>query len=169
MEATNVSACGPGRLGTCVTQTRSEVVGHRAACRAHAPPASGSFHLASVRCSPRVQNTYLFREKPTVWILRYYPLDFICWQLILHFLKLLRDTCTDIQFMVPTPEIFAVHSHISLNVVLKKKKKRVINRIFVGTLIYPYFMDIKISERYSQRKIFLFNNTLENYVREYFT
>lgn len=71
--------------------------------------------------------------------------------------------------MVPTPEIFAVHSHISLNVVLKKKKKRVINRIFVGTLIYPYFMDIKISERYSQRKIFLFNNTLENYVREYFT
>lgn len=60
--------------------------------------------------------------------------------------------------MVPTPEIFAVHSHISLNVVLKK------NRIFVGTLIYPYFMDIKISERYSQRKIFLFNNTLENHM-----
>lgn len=26
--------------------------------------------------------------------------------------------------MVPTPEIFAVHSHISLNVVLKKKKKK---------------------------------------------
>lgn len=46
--------------------------------------------------------------------------------------------------MSPTHEIFPIHSHISLNVVLGKK--RIINRIFVSRLAYSHLMDTKISE-----------------------
>lgn len=61
--------------------------------------------------------------------------------------------------MGPTHEIFPIHSHISLNVVLGKK--RITNRIFVSRLAYSHLMDTKISETCFHRKKFLFNNTLE--------
>lgn len=88
--------------------------------------------LSSSQVLTGFQNIQLFQEKSSISILCTIP-EF---DMLTVNLKNFKHTS-----MSPTHEIFPIHSHISLNVVLGKK--RIINRIFVSRLAYSIWWTLK--------------------------